>query len=487
MPSITGRPDSGPSGAANTSIVGPAIWAVALQMGFYILGIGTVCVLILIPLVQIHLDGKIGFSGFAAAWGAISLGWALIPPKGQSLMPGITMERAAAPELHRLVDEVAAELDMEPPDEISLLTEANAMVFQRRPGFHRVTRLALGLPLLHDLNVSRLRAVIAHELGHLHHGDLRLGPWVYGSRQAIIRSLERMDRDGIGLHLLFHWYGRLYLRISQVVSQRQEFHADQLAGLLCGRDAAVSALQRLEILGLYWQQYWVTDCIPVLEMGLRPPLLEGFDVFRNSEAVQRRMDLHLSQGTDSTDPYDSHPSLTDRCEALSALEPSAVPQDMGPAITLLQNPKETEAALIRDLAVGNRDFPTIAWSEAGNRVWLPFWRETIGPYRGILNELTPAGLADAVSDPDEWARRFRRTGPSVLSSEASRQRAVGLLGMWFAVTLSDFQWTLHFTPGSEFRFSRNGHDIEPFTVVDELRRGSLDASQWSERCRQCGL
>jgi len=52
--------------------------------------------------------------------------------------------------------------------------------------------MGLGLPLLQTLTVSELRAVLAHEFGHYHGGDTKLGRFVYGTRTAIGRTLENL-------------------------------------------------------------------------------------------------------------------------------------------------------------------------------------------------------------------------------------------------------------------------------------------------------
>jgi Zn-dependent protease with chaperone function len=49
--------------------------------------------------------------------------------------------------------------------------------------------MGLGLPLLQTLTVSQFRAVMAHEFGHYYGGDTKLGPWVYKTRAAIVRTL----------------------------------------------------------------------------------------------------------------------------------------------------------------------------------------------------------------------------------------------------------------------------------------------------------
>ena len=48
--------------------------------------------------------------------------------------------------------------------------------------------MAVGLPLLSVLNISEFRGVVAHEFGHYDSGDTSIGPWVYKTQAAMIRT-----------------------------------------------------------------------------------------------------------------------------------------------------------------------------------------------------------------------------------------------------------------------------------------------------------
>jgi heat shock protein HtpX len=61
--------------------------------------------------------------------------------------------------------------------------------------------MGLGLSLLQTLSVSQFRAVLAHEFGHFHAGDTKLGPWIYRTRAAIGRTLDGLARYNILAHV----------------------------------------------------------------------------------------------------------------------------------------------------------------------------------------------------------------------------------------------------------------------------------------------
>ena len=78
------------------------------------------------------------------------------------------------------------------PTEVYLVADVNAFVTTRGGfmGFGSRRVMGLGLPLLQTLGVRELRAVLAHEFGHYHGGDTKLGPWIYKTRAAIGRTLQ---------------------------------------------------------------------------------------------------------------------------------------------------------------------------------------------------------------------------------------------------------------------------------------------------------
>src|SRR2546430_16869096 len=82
------------------------------------------------------------------------------------------------------------------PTEVSLVADVNAFVTTRGGfmGFGSRRVMGLGLPLLQTLGVRELRAVLAHEFGHYHGGDTKLGPWIYKTRAAIGRTLQGLAR-----------------------------------------------------------------------------------------------------------------------------------------------------------------------------------------------------------------------------------------------------------------------------------------------------
>lgn len=92
------------------------------------------------------------------------------------------------------IEDIAASLDEPVPREVYLIGPVNAFVADRGGllGLGNRRMLAIGLPLLSLLTVSEFRGVLAHEFAHYYSGDTRMGPWVYRTQSAMIRSFQNI-------------------------------------------------------------------------------------------------------------------------------------------------------------------------------------------------------------------------------------------------------------------------------------------------------
>jgi Zn-dependent protease with chaperone function len=84
------------------------------------------------------------------------------------------------------------------------------------------------------LTIAEMRAVLAHEFGHYYGGDTRLAPWIYKTREAILRTVGHLSRRGSILQFPFVFYARLFMRVTQAISRAQEYAADALAARTVG-------------------------------------------------------------------------------------------------------------------------------------------------------------------------------------------------------------------------------------------------------------
>ena len=219
-----------------------ALFAVFMVMTSYV-----VAILIAIACFSLVLAWS---NSFLLAAGGVILGitilWSLIPRRDKFQPPGAALQRSRHPRLFAELDRIAASLDEDMPNEVYLIPEVNAWVAERGivgAGSHRV--MGIGLPLLGVLSVAQLRAVLAHEFAHYYGGDTRLGPWVYKTRAAMVRTFTALGKPSAALRVVMRFvlvallyrlvivvlaaYWKLFLRCTQLISRRQEFRADELA------------------------------------------------------------------------------------------------------------------------------------------------------------------------------------------------------------------------------------------------------------------
>jgi heat shock protein HtpX len=178
---------------------------------------------------------------------ALTILWSLFPRKDDFAPPGHLLRSTEHPKLFEEIANIAQSLDEPMPAQVYLTGDMNAWVAERggTAGFGSRRVMGLGLPLLRVLSTDEFRAVLAHEFGHYYGGDTRLGPWVYTARSSMVRTLVALTSDSGPVSLLenVRWmhavqelalllleaYWNLFLRVTQLVSRRQESRADELA------------------------------------------------------------------------------------------------------------------------------------------------------------------------------------------------------------------------------------------------------------------
>ena len=298
-------------------------------------------------LVVFKLLGK-GIWALLALLGAIARAlWVrLDAPKG------IRLTRRQVPELFSLVQEVRRSLRAPRAHVVLLTGDFNAAVVQHpRLGILGWPRnyLILGLPLLQALSVEQLRAVIAHEFGHLSGAHGRIGGWIYRARSSWSRLLDKMEEEEHWASFIFlpffRWYAPYFNAYSFVLARQQEYEADQGAVAIAGAAPLAQALVRLNVVGQFLdERYWEhireqarespePDARPFGRMDPR-----ALAVHSTAEA-QDWLDTALAA---STTLADTHPCLRARLEAIGQtahlpepVEQSAGQQLLGPALDTL--------------------------------------------------------------------------------------------------------------------------------------------------------
>src|SRR5436190_7586941 len=389
-------------GVPAPSLAGRAALAVGLFVGFYVLALVIAAGLLLILYLEWRLTGKVNWRiGLFCLGGAVLILWAILPRPEKFTPPGPRLDPAAQTRLFGLIDDIAAKTGQERPVEVYLVPDVNAGVSQRGGimGFGGRRIMVVGLALLQVLTVSQLRAALAHEFGHYYGGETKLGPWIYRTREALIRTIMNLAKHSSWLYKPFVWYWKMFLGVTQSVSRQQEFVADALAAHLAGARTQIETLKAVHGGAVAFNVFWAEELMPVLNAGYRPPITDGFNRFLKGtyvkDAVKESVAAEIREG--KTDPYDSHPSLQERIAAVEHLPPGEPePESDPPAISLLDNVPDLEVKLLTALASEEdvRALQSVTWDKVTAQAHLPRWQQLTREYAPQLAGITPPMLAD---------------------------------------------------------------------------------------------
>ena len=433
--------------------------------------------------------------------------WSLIPRRDRFSAPGPRLQASEHPRLFSELEGIAKALNEPMPREVYLIGDLNSWVAERGGvmgvGSRRV--MGLGLPLVRILTISQFRAVLAHEFGHFYTGDTRLLPWVHKTREAMVRTLINLGSESLAeafarfqlAALVYHLavaalvgYWKLFMRITQAISRRQEYRADELAGHVAGPRALIEGLCAIHGASAALPSFWQTQLVPAIEAGCRPSIADGFAYFIAvpgiAKAISGHMEKELREAT--TDPYGTHPPLRDRLAAIRRLGLGRQEPDNTLAITLLDGVDGMELQLLQTINPDRNvsSLRSVSWERVGTEVYIPAWRDLARGYASLLADYTVERLPEAIANLDEIARRMRDPQGMLLTRQQRVERAAQLLWRALAAALWDDGWQLHAAPG-EFHVERGEYRIAPAEIVAEIRSGAITAIDWSQRCKAAGI
>ncbi|MCW1924923.1 M48 family metallopeptidase [Luteolibacter arcticus] len=301
--------------------------AFSVLAGFVLLVTGVVIAVLYQSLAVTLLAGLISLAGLALAVFVLGCLWVRFEPP-----EGLVLEERDHPELHRLLCELGDLAGGVRFHRVMLDAEMNASVVQNPRlgvfGWYRA-HLVIGLPLMEALSLDELKAVLAHEIGHLTRADGKTCAWLHRTRETWERVVDRFSRNGFCPVIgdFFQWFWPRFNSRALVLSRFSELAADQFAAQAVSPQALASGLRRLAILGKRVEYEFWEPLDRAVDEGIDLPA----DVMdRLSEAVRRPVDPDqaaawlaeaMAVRTGSTD---SHPGLAPR---LAALVLPAVPDD----------------------------------------------------------------------------------------------------------------------------------------------------------------
>src|SRR6266850_1969824 len=261
------------------------------------------------------------------------------PPAGERLT------RAMAPELFNMIEGLRRRSRTPPLHKVLLTPDFNAGVMQVPRlglfGWYR-SYLFIGLPLMKSLTPEQFEAVLAHELGHLARGHARAGNWIYRLRliwQRLEGAVAANPRWGSrGIRVFFRWYIPRFSATSFPLARANEYEADAAAARLTSARSTAQALTAVSIVGSYLsERYWPK--IHSAARELPQPAFAPYSEFM-ATAIQAVPADELRTWQDAalaakTSCHDTHPSLTDRLQAMGARAEFAPPLEGNSAERLL--------------------------------------------------------------------------------------------------------------------------------------------------------
>ena len=502
---------AGPRPSKKWSIAVWAVVAAASVVLSYIVSLCLALACLALPLLLIY-GRLLGFGALLlAAFGivvGITILWSLIPRRDRFEPPGVRIDLSEQRRLAEEIESVASTLGEPMPAEVYLIPDVNAFVAQRGGflgmGSRRV--MGLGLPLMQVLTLSQFRAVLAHEFAHFYSGDTRLGPWVFKSRSAMARVINSLGQPSAFLQLLGRFgivaiahtvvigglvaYWKLFMRITQLISRRQEYRSDELACHIAGSDALIGGLQGINKASAAVGPYWNTVVVPAINIGYRPQLADGFGRFMNAPAILKAASDYLARQLTSqqTDPLDTHPPLNARIAKARALDIVVERTDDQPSISLIDNLSNLEKALLGRMApaLANAALKPMEWETAGAEVYLPSWQKHVTEFLRLLSGITVASLPQILRDPRDIAARIPDPPGMLLTREQRSERAATLLRCALTLALLDHGWKLQIQPG-HFSVQRGDLSLEPPVLIPKLQSGELSAQGWSIYCADAGI
>ncbi|MCH9673716.1 MAG: M48 family metalloprotease [Gammaproteobacteria bacterium] len=252
---------------------------------------------------------------------------------------GFELQPAHYPELFAQIETLRRTLDAPRVHQVLLTGEFNAAICQTPRlgvfGWQHNT-LIIGLELLLAMSPEQARAVLAHELGHLSGNHSRFAGWIYRVRASWYRIMNQLDgRDAFGVRWLarfFNWYAPRFSAYSFVLARQNEFEADAISAELTSVSDAGAALVTSSVCAAYLDERYWSEFFRGADQAPAPAILpwSGLRHFLGEDAPRRDdLEQRLARALEICTTYDdTHPSLSDRLQALGA-EPS-LPLAMGP-------------------------------------------------------------------------------------------------------------------------------------------------------------
>jgi Zn-dependent protease with chaperone function len=298
------------------------------------------------------------------------------------------------PALFAFIRKVADDVQANYPKKIYLSPEVNASVFYHSSFWSMFLpikkNLQIGMGLINTTTVEEFRAVLAHEFGHFSQRSMKIGAYVYNVNHVIYNMLYENEgyhdtaQDFANINEFIHFFVLIAMKITQgiqwilhhmyrlvnkqymALSREMEFHADAVAAQIAGSQPMMSALLRLDLAEQSYQEvlmYYgerVSKGIKSNNIYAAQVIKSQFISQQHGIVTENNMSALLTRQTNRfskskiviRDQWASHPNLSDRLTALSALNQPSIDTDRRPATVLFDNPNLWQEKLTEQIFPG---------------------------------------------------------------------------------------------------------------------------------------
>lgn len=267
---------------------------------------------------------------------------------------GLMLTREQAPKLFEVIDDLVESMRSVPVHSVAVSNEFNACIVQTPQwgvfGNYR-NHLEIGLPLAMALSRDELKAVIAHEMGHLSGAHGKFSAWIYRQRVTWAALESKFSEPSNifeqALATFYGWYAPYFHAYSFVLARNHEYLADQAAAIATSTPALGSALTKSELIGRFLSEVFWTRLFAQVERSPEPPYLP-FSLMPRAFAIAKKEWARDEWLNDSLRNYasdeDTHPSLAER---LAALDLQPFVPDYDPANSALSLFEPSAPALVK--------------------------------------------------------------------------------------------------------------------------------------------
>jgi len=289
--------------------------------------------------------------------------------------------------------------------------------------------------------------------------------------------------------LVLHGYWKVFFRATQGISRRQEYRADELACHIGGSRSLVSGLRKIHGAGAAFPAYWNFEVLPLLNIGRRPSIAEGFGLFVSAPEVSSQIEKTVTEELAQTKMqiYDSHPPLRDRIAAAQRVPIAPQKQSSEAATSLFGDLLAEEARIFAMSSSESKiaNLEPVAWDELP--AILPrIWAEFLANHSEFLGDVTADSMPDIIPRLGEIGSKMPDPKGMLLTPEQRTARATELFGVALALAIVDAGWVLHMKPGEHY-YECGSERISARRLMNDLVSKKMAKDEWVQRCQKLNI